>query len=338
MEFIAYGMANMLGCFFSGMIVSGSFSRSALKYEMNACTQIASAVQALICLLCLLFLMPLLSPLPKCVLASVVTISVYRLIKNGINEFKFLLNVSRIELIEFLVALIIPLCVGLELGILISIGSSIIVNLVKLQNENEYVEENEFEDTVKIPNITIIEMKAELSFTNNNRLVDKLRQLLSDGHKYIIVSLNLTSFIDTTSIRQIVTIFEDAKGSYICLSQCRPNVNKLISRYEKDVNEFPKNIKTFISTYDAVKYLQSIINNDDSDNDDDDDNMDINNTKPQKQQNTANKLPEYSTTETTKNGLAENEHFQIKLPELAEDSNGEETSDGEISHSDNDEQ
>merc|ERR1719277_925337 len=92
MEFIAYGMANMLGCFFSGMIVSGSFSRSALKYEMNACTQVASGIQAFICLMCLLFLMPLLAPLPKCVLAAVVTISVYRLIKNGINEFRFLLR------------------------------------------------------------------------------------------------------------------------------------------------------------------------------------------------------------------------------------------------------
>merc|ERR1719245_1938232 len=300
MEFIAYGMANMLGCFFSGMIVSGSFSRSALKYEMNACTQIASAVQAFICLLCLLFLMPLLSPLPKCVLAAVVTISVYRLIKNGINEFKFLLNVSRIELIEFLVALISPLCVGLELGILISIGSSIIVNLLrhsftsiinlaKLQNEDEYVDENEFEETIKIPNIRIIEMKAELSFTNNNRLVDKLRQLLSDGNKYIIVSLNLTSFIDTTSIRQIVTIFEDAKGSYICFSQCRPNVDKLIKRYEKDVAEFPKNIKTFISTNDAVNYLQTIINDDINDNDNNDVDININsNITPQKQQNNHN--------------------------------------------------
>merc|ERR1712154_386566 len=110
------------------MGISASFSRTALNYEMNGQTRVASFFRVIICLLCLLFLMPLLSPLPKCVLAAVVTISVYRLIKNGINEFKFLLNVSRIELIEFLVALISPLCVGLELGILISIGSSIIVN------------------------------------------------------------------------------------------------------------------------------------------------------------------------------------------------------------------
>merc|ERR1712241_861685 len=165
-------MANMLGCFFSGMIVSGSFSRSALKYEMNACTQIASAVQALICLLCLLFLMPLLSPLPKCVLAAVVTISVYRLIKNGINEFKFLLNVSRIELVEYLVAVLIPLFVGLELGILISIGTSVVVNLLRhtfatittlgalvstSSDQVEYVDFECYEEATDVPHITILE-------------------------------------------------------------------------------------------------------------------------------------------------------------------------------------
>ena len=89
-------------------------------------------------------------------------------------------------------------------------------------------------------------------------MVDKLRVLLAGGNKYIVVSLNLTSFIDTTAIRQIVTIFEDAKGAYICLSQCRPKVVELIKRYEADSEEFPSNIKTFISTHDAVRYLQSV--------------------------------------------------------------------------------
>jgi len=113
-------------------------------------------------------------------------------------------------------------------------------------------------------------MKAELAFSNNNRLIDKLRVLLAGGNKYIVVSLNLTSFIDTTVIRQIVTIFEDAKGSYICLSQCRPKVIELIQRYEADSEEykFPSNIKTFISTHDAVRYLQSVRSKHNHENDD----------------------------------------------------------------------
>jgi len=273
MELIAYGMANMLGCFFSGMIVSGSFSRSALKYEMRASTQIASAVQAFICLMCLLFLMPLLAPLPKCVLAAVVTISVYRLIKNGILEFRFLLRVSRIELVEYLVAVLVPLFVGLELGILISIATSVLVNLLRRtfsslstlgalrspsSDQIEYVDCAFYDDATEAAHITILEMRGEVGFVNNNRLVDKLRELLLDGERYIVVSLNLTSFIDTTSIRNIVTLFEDAKGSFVCLSHCRPRVAALIDSYERSEGDFPSNIKRFVSTHDAVQYLNEM--------------------------------------------------------------------------------
>merc|ERR1712048_358092 len=45
-------------------------------------------------------------------------------------------------------------------------------------------------------------------------------------------------------------------GAYICLSQCRPNVMKLIRRYEKENASFPSNVKTFVSTHAAVRYLQ----------------------------------------------------------------------------------
>eukprot|EP01083_Nonionella_stella_P142994 443512_1 len=272
-EFIAFGIANLLGSFFSSQAVSASFSRSALNFDMNGHTQISSVIQATICLLCLLFLMPLLSPLPKCVLASLVTVSVYRLIKNGVHEFIFLTRVSRIELIEFCVAFFAPLVIGLEIGIFLSIGTSIIVNLLrhsfasiiylgrlesKMSDDAEYVDCALFKQAKSIPHVTIIEMKAELAFSNNNQLVDKIRHLLAGGNKYIVVSLNLTSFIDTTAIRQIVTIFEDAKGAFICLSQCRPKVIELINRFEEDTDEFPDNIKTFVSTHDAVLYLRSM--------------------------------------------------------------------------------
>merc|ERR1712228_364933 len=39
-EFIAYGISNVIGSFFSAFAVSGSFSRSALNFEMNGHTQI----------------------------------------------------------------------------------------------------------------------------------------------------------------------------------------------------------------------------------------------------------------------------------------------------------
>ena len=96
---------------------------------MNGHTQISGLLQAIICLTCLLFLMPLLAPLPNGVLASVVTISVHRLIKNGILEFRFC-ECIEIELIEFLAAFIAPLML-LEVGIFIAIAVSILVSMLQ---------------------------------------------------------------------------------------------------------------------------------------------------------------------------------------------------------------
>jgi MFS superfamily sulfate permease-like transporter len=278
MEFFAYGIANLFGSFFSAQLISASFSRTALNYEMNGQTRVAGFLRVVLCVLCLLFLMPFLSPLPKCVLAAVVWTAVYRLIRSGVIELKFLFCVSKLELIEFSVAVIAPLVIGMELGIFLAIATSIVVNLLRhtfakviflgeltttnkkninKQNTTEYVDCKLFKECKVIPYVVIIEMKAELSFSNNLRLVNKIRQLLAAEERYIIVSLNLTSFIDTTAIRQIVTLFQDAQNAYICLSQCRPKVIELIRRFQSKMNDkFPPNVKTFISTRDAVIYLQ----------------------------------------------------------------------------------
>merc|ERR1712129_352130 len=88
--------------------------------------------------------------------------------------------------------------------------------------------------------------------------VERLRELvMNEGCKYIVVSLNLTSFIDTTAIREIIVLFSDAKDAFICLSQCRPKVVSLIRKYQKHEEKFPENVKTFIATHDAVRYLKA---------------------------------------------------------------------------------
>ncbi len=61
MEFMTYGIANLFGSMFSSQLISASFSRTALNYEMNGQTRIAGLIRVIICVLCLLFLMPFLS-------------------------------------------------------------------------------------------------------------------------------------------------------------------------------------------------------------------------------------------------------------------------------------
>ena len=69
-EFIGQGLANLIGSFFSGYVVSGSFNRSALNYESGARTPMSALFSALILIGLLLFATPLAAYLPHAAMAA----------------------------------------------------------------------------------------------------------------------------------------------------------------------------------------------------------------------------------------------------------------------------
>ena len=237
--------------------------------------------------------MPLLSPLPKCVLACVVLTALHNLIKGGILQFKFLWKVQRMELFEFCASVIAPLILGLELGLVVGVAVSLLISIfrhsrskvvelgqIDTLNNIEYVSLKHFKEAKSIIGIKVIEMRAELSFTNSRRLVEKIRNLVANDVKYVVVSLAHTCQMDTTSLQQIVQIFEDSKDAIICLTNMRSPVRNMLHRYailsEKN-NEnnrekqsrnakltfrIAKNVRSFVSTHDAVIYCQNHMKND----------------------------------------------------------------------------
>jgi len=272
-EFIAYGLANFVGAFFQTQLVSASFSRSALNFEMGGHTQLSSLIQAVVCLLCLLLLMPLLSYLPHCVLASVVSISVYRLITNGAHEAAFLYRVSRIELIEFVVAFLVPLGVGLEIGIFIAMSSSIVVNLYNTHRADiselgqvpssaagavQYVDLRNFEFAKRVDEaIVILELRAECSFANYKRLIERIQACVqSQTAQFIVISFAHTQQIDSTAFRHMMEFFDDCVGTCICLAHCKKPVRDMLYRYQHATKRdaLPNNVQMFIGIQDAVAY------------------------------------------------------------------------------------
>ena len=195
-EFIAYGITNVLSSFFKSFVVSGSFGRSALNMDMEGHTQISSIIQGIFSMMSLLFLMPLLKSLPKCVLAAIVISALYNLIKNGINEFKFLWNISRKELIEFSISFIVPLIIGLEYGIIIAIASSILVNIFITSNTK------------------VIELGQYISQYNNN-----------DNNKYDSnINDNNNNNINTGSIDKNTVIVNINNISYLPIEHFNINL------------------------------------------------------------------------------------------------------------------
>ncbi len=80
-ELVGQGLANAVGSFFGSYTVSGSFSRSAVAARTGARTGLFAIVSALAVVLVLLYLTPLLYHLPQAVLAVIVMMAVFGLIR-----------------------------------------------------------------------------------------------------------------------------------------------------------------------------------------------------------------------------------------------------------------
>jgi len=80
-ELVGQGLANIVGAFFQSYTVSGSFSRSAVAARAGAKTGLFAVVSALIVLVVLLFITSFLYHLPQAVLAAIVMMAVFGLIR-----------------------------------------------------------------------------------------------------------------------------------------------------------------------------------------------------------------------------------------------------------------
>ncbi len=80
-ELVGQGLANIVGAFFQSYVVSGSFSRSAVAGRAGARTGLFAVVSALVVLVVLLFLTAYLYHLPQAVLAMIVMMAVFGLIR-----------------------------------------------------------------------------------------------------------------------------------------------------------------------------------------------------------------------------------------------------------------
>jgi len=91
-ELIAFGVACLFGAFNQSQTVSGSFSRSALNYDMGSKTQAHGIFTSLLMIFSLLLFTKVFEFLPKCILAAMILSSVRSLFDYG--EVIYLWKVS----------------------------------------------------------------------------------------------------------------------------------------------------------------------------------------------------------------------------------------------------
>lgn len=126
-EFIGQGLANTIGSFFSGYVVSSSFNRSALNYDAGAKTPMAALIAGLLLMAVIAEAAPLAAYLPYSAMAA----SLF-LIGWGLIDFKNIAQIAKTSYIEIgilIATLLVALFWQVQIAILAGVALSLVVYL-----------------------------------------------------------------------------------------------------------------------------------------------------------------------------------------------------------------
>jgi len=248
-ELMALGVSNLLGSITSAYPVTGSFSRSAVNNQVGAQTQFAGLVTGCLMLLTLLLLTPLFYFLPKFALAAIVIASVTNLVdyKEAIHLFK----VKKQDFLIWLVAFLGTLFLGVQIGLLISIGVSlafVIIESIRPQMSMLWrlpgtpIYRNVKQESAGqfVPGIVVLRIGASMYFANVAFIRDYITKMLSefseaadtagstteeqqqgkppDPIRYIVVEMTPVTSIDSTAMHMLEDMHRDLKDRGIRLA------------------------------------------------------------------------------------------------------------------------
>jgi len=269
-EFLALGFSKVIGTFFQGNLVSGSYSRSAINEEAGAQTSIAAFFTAFLILLTLLFLTPLLYYLPKAVLAAIILVSVLSLvkIKEAINYLRVKLDDFVIMIVTFLVSLIINIETGILTGVLLSFvllqyrsATPHVAELVKIEGTKYYRNIKRFAHGIQNEKCLIVRFDDQLYFGNATYFKESIYTILhqrSVKPSYIILHATNIHCIDSTGLFYLESLNKELKEVDIELlfSATIGPVRDILMR--SGSNDAMKANKQFMSIEDAVDYIESV--------------------------------------------------------------------------------
>ncbi|MGJ8759696.1 MAG: SulP family inorganic anion transporter [Polaribacter sp.] len=268
-ELIALGISNMVGSLFKAYPTTSSFSRSAINQESGARTGMAALISVLMVVITLLFLTPLFYHLPKTVLAAIIIVAVFNLV--NIKEAAFLWRANHLDFWLMLATFIGTLLLGIEFGIIVGVGLSLIVliyrtsrpyvaELGKVPNSNFYRNRSRFEEVIIEDDVLIFRFDAQIFYANSSYFRDKLDEMAyrkGDALKLIVLDAESINRVDSTGVEMLKERIKyyKKKGITFLLAGVKGPVRDDLFRSGIlsiiDINHF------FMRSNDAVKFYKT---------------------------------------------------------------------------------
>jgi len=229
-EFIGQGLSNVIGCFFSGYVATGSFNRSGLNFQAGAKTPMAAIFAGLLLMLLVPLVAPLAVYLPNAAMAGILLLVAWGLI--DFHHIRRILATSRGESAILIVTFLATLFLELEFAILFGVMLSLMLYLNQTSHPRVLTRvpdsghpQRAFSSEPHLPEcpqLKIIRIDGSLFFGSIAHVQEQLRSLFDasrDQKNYLLIFAGI-NFVDMAGADFLADLIrkERAKGEklYLC--------------------------------------------------------------------------------------------------------------------------
>ena len=269
-ELVALGTSNIIGSFFQAYPVTASFSRSAINGDAGAKTNLAALFSVLMVVVTLLYLTPIFYYLPNAVLASIIMVSVFKLI--DLSYAKQLWFHRKDEFFVLFVTFLATLFIGIKEGILIGVLISLLLMVYRTSNphfavlgqikDTDYFKNiNRFEnDVVLQEDLLIVRFDAQLYFANTSYFKKELFKYIDAKGptlKGVILNAEAINYIDSTAanmLKKVILELQERKINFYIAGAIGPTRDII---FTSGIIDLVQRENLFVKTNAAVAYFNN---------------------------------------------------------------------------------
>uniref|UniRef100_A0A182UEH2 STAS domain-containing protein n=1 Tax=Anopheles melas TaxID=34690 RepID=A0A182UEH2_9DIPT len=286
-ELFAMGTGNVFASFFSCFPFAASLSRSSIQYSVGGRTQIASVISCGLLAIVLLWVGPFFEPLPRCVLAGIIVVSLKGLLMQ-VTQLKSFWRQSWIDgmvwILTFLSVVLLAIDIGLLVGIVLSI-CCIFFRALKpytcllgnVPNTDIYLDVNRYDGLIQHAGIKIFHYCGALNFASRAafkttvcetlgiNLTEEIKRrkdpdwkpsMEQSSCRVLVLDFTSLSSIDPSAVgtfKAMVREFEEL-DIQIVLAGCQPPVFEVMLKCGLVGDIEKPYCRVFTSVHDAVQF------------------------------------------------------------------------------------
>ncbi|CAJ0950412.1 unnamed protein product, partial [Mesorhabditis belari] len=218
-EFIATGLMHTFASLFPVYPVGASLSRSAVCEMSGAHTMLYVVFSSTLLLTVILFLGPFLEPLPMCILACIVIISLKSLFEQA-KILPYLWKVSRLDFAVWLISCLATTFTDVTTGLIISIVFTLMTVVLREQWPKHASEKPapNGHSSHSIPiddcsdDIRVYHFQCPLHFVNVTIFTDAVNDLVADEEVHsVIVDCSMIAYTDSMGLDAFKDLYQDAE-------------------------------------------------------------------------------------------------------------------------------